>query len=396
MVTKEQLEDLIKNTESDRIEKTVSTRDYDKFAEAICAFSNDMPNHRMPGYLLIGVKNDNTLAGMKISDEDLQYLASLRSDGHILPQPAISVEKVTLANGEVAVVTVQPSDLPPVRYKGKSFIRVGPRKAIANEQEERMLSERRTVTARSFDTTPCSDATVKDLSIPLFEGYRQQAVDSEIIAANHRDLELQLASLRFYNTTNNCPTNAGIILFGKNPRYNLPGNYVQFLRFPGNSMTDVPIDQAEISGDLGTIIKELELRLKVINTTGISKISGMQEKLRPDYPEWAVRELLMNAIMHRDYSSNSPIKFYVFDDRIEIHNPGGLFGESNPGNFPDTNAYRNPTIAEALKTLGYVNRYGYGVKRAKSLLKENGNPDPEFKITEPGTFAVIIPKRTKA
>jgi len=393
MITTEQLEDLIHNMESDRIEKTIATRDYDKFAEAACAFANDMSNHRMPGYLLVGVKNDNTLAGMTISDADLQYLASLRSDGQILPQPAITVDKITLPDGDVAVVTVQPSDFPPVRYKGKVHIRIGPRRAIANVQEERMLSERRTVTAGAFDTTPCMDATVTDLSIPIFDGYRQQATDPEPIAANHRSLELQLSSLRFFNTGLNCPTNAGIILFGKNPRYYLPGNYIQYLQFPGSSMADEPIDQAEISGDLGTIIRELELRLKVINTTGLSKVSGMKEKLQPDYPEWAIRELLMNAIMHRDYASNSPVKFYVFEDRIEIHNPGGLYGESNSGNFPDVNAYRNPAIAEALKTMGYVNRYGYGVKRAKALLAENGNPAPEFKITEPGTFAVIIHKR---
>ncbi len=394
MITKEQLEDLIKDTESDRVEKTISTKDYDKFAEAICAFSNDMSNHGMPGYLLIGVGNDNTVAGMKISDENLQFLASLRSDGHILPQPAITVEKVALATGEVAVVTVQPSDLPPIRYKGKVYIRVGPRKAIANEQEERILTERRSVLAKTFDATPCQDAKVGDLSIPLFDAYRQQAIDPDIIAANHRDLNTQLASLRFFNSKHECPTNAGLILFGNNSRYFLPGNYIQFLHFPGNKMTDVPIDQAEISGDLGTMIKEVELRLKAINKTSLSQASSFQEKLQPDYPEWAIREVLMNAIMHRDYSSNSPIKFYVFDDRIEIHNPGGLFGESNPGNFPNVNAYRNPTIAEALKTLGYVNRYGYGVQRAEHLLRENGNPSPEFTVTEPGNFAVIIPKRS--
>ncbi|MBK6929388.1 MAG: putative DNA binding domain-containing protein [Saprospirales bacterium] len=395
-MTQIDLEQLIRDTESDRLEKTVSTTDTAKFSEAVCAFANDMGNHRKPGYLLVGVNDNNTIAGMQITDEFLRTLSDLRSAGNILPQPAMTVEKVVMPAGEVAVVTVQPSDLPPLRYKGKVHIRVGPRKAVANEQEERMLAERRSVLAKTFDATPCPDAKVGDLSIPSFVAYRQQAVAPDVIEANHRDLETQLASLRFFNSTINRPTNAGLILFGKNPRFFLPGNYIQFLRFPGNSITDVPSDQAEISGDLSTVIRELELRLKAIITTGLSKVSSLQENLQPDYPEWAIRELLMNAIMHRDYSSNSPIKFYVFDDRIEIHNPGGLFGESNPGNFPDVNAYRNPTIAEALKTLGYVNRYGYGVKRAKALLKENGNPDPEFKITESGTFAVIIPKRKKA
>lgn len=396
-MTQTELKQLIDQTESDRLEKTVSTADIAKFSEAVCSFANDMGNHRLPGYLLVGVRDNNTIAGMTISDEFLRTLSDLRSSGNILPQPAMSVEKIIMPDGEVAVVTVQPSDLPPVRYKGKVHIRVGPRKTVANEQEERMLTERRSVLARTFDSTPCPDANVSDLSIRLFEDYRQQAVAPEVIAANHRDLETQLASLRFFNSKHNCATNAGLILFGKNPRYFLPGNYIQFLWFPGNNLTDTPIDQAEISGDLRTVIQELELRLKTINATRLTRVSSsLQEKLLPDYPEWAMRELLMNAIMHRDYSSNSPIRFYVFDDRIEIHNPGGLFGESNPNNFPNVNAYRNPTIAEALKTLGFVNRFGYGVERAKKMLENNGNPAPEFKITEAGTFAVIVPKRREA
>lgn len=396
-MTQTELKQLIDQTESDRLEKTVSTRDTAKFSEAVCAFANDMSNHQQPGYLLVGVNDDNALAGMTITDEFLRTLSDLHSSGNILPQPAMSVEKVVVPGGEVAVVTVQPSDLPPVRYKGNVYIRVGPRKAVANEQEERILTARRNVLARTFDATPCPEAKVSDLSHALFESYRQLAVAPDVIAANHRNLETQLASLRFFNLTHNCATNAGLILFGTNVRYFLPGNYVQFLRFPGKDLTDVPIDQTEISGDLATIIRELELRLRTINTTKLIRGAfPLQEKPLPDYPEWAMRELLMNAIMHRDYSSNSPIKFYVFEDRIEIHNPGGLFGESNPGNFPNVSAYRNPTIAEALKTLGFVNRYGYGVERAKKLLHDNGNPAPEFKITEAGTFAVIVPKRREA
>ena len=75
----------------------------------------------------------------------------------------------------------------------------------------------------------------------------------------------------------------------------------------------------------------------------------------PDYPEWALRELLTNAVMHRNYDSNAPIRFYAFSDHIEIQNPGGLYGEATPENFPTRNDYRNPVIAEAMKSLGFVN-----------------------------------------
>ena len=98
----------------------------------------------------------------------------------------------------------------------------------------------------------------------------------------------------------------------------------------------------------------------------------------------------MNAVMHRDYESNAPIRFYWLSDRIEIQNAGGLYGAVTPETFPDQNDYRNPKIAEAMRTLGYVNTFGRGITRAQRFLRDNGNPPPEFKIDEPGYFLVII------
>jgi ATP-dependent DNA helicase RecG len=121
-------------------------------------------------------------------------------------------------------------------------------------------------------------------------------------------------------------------------------------------------------------------------------VSALEEKLLPDYPEWALRELLMNAVMHRNYDSNSPIRFYAFIDHIEILNPGGLYGEATPENFPTRNSYRNPVIAEAMKSLGFVNRFGYGVQRAQMLLSQNGNPPAEFEFDQ-HSFLVRIFRR---
>lgn len=87
----------------------------------------------------------------------------------------------------------------------------------------------------------------------------------------------------------------------------------------------------------------------------------------------------MNAVMHRGYEgSTAPIRFYWFSNHVEIQSPGGLFGEVTPQNFPSQNAYRNPVIAEAMKTLGFANRFGRGVIRAQSALEKNGNSTAEF------------------
>jgi ATP-dependent DNA helicase RecG len=389
MLNEEQLKALMAELESDTAERTESTNNTDKFGQAICAFANDLPNHRRPGYLLVGVKDDGSLAGIKVTDDLLKNLAGIRSDGNILPQPMMTVTKFSLTGGDVAVVEVQPSDLPPVRYKGRVHIRVGPRKAIANEQEERVLSERRVALAKSFDAQPCLEAKIDDLALGQFDAYRREAVDAETIAANHRPLEQQLASLRLYDPDRGCATHAGLLLVGKNPRFFLPGAYVQYLELPGTSLTELPVDQAEVAGDLQSVLKELLGRLRLLVKTAIVQVNPLQEKLVPNYPEGAIRELLMNAVMHRNYNSNSPIRFYVFSDHIEIQSPGGLYGEATLANFPTRNSYRNPVIAEALKSLGFVNRFGYGVQRAQALLMENGNPPAEFQFDEHSVLAKI-------
>jgi ATP-dependent DNA helicase RecG len=392
MLSDKELESLMSDTESDRVERTTSTTDMNKFSQAVCAFANDMPGHALPGYLLIGVRDDGKPCGLKVTDELLVNLGGIRADGNVLPQPAMNVAKYAVDGGEVAVVEVLPSDLPPVRYRGRIHVRVGPRKTIANEQEERILLERRIGSARAFDARPCPGAGIDELSMGLFESYRREVVDPETVAANHRAVEFQLASLRLYDPERRCLTHAGVLLFGKNPRFRLPGAYVQYLRFPGTDLTDVPDDQMEISGDLYVVLRELEVRLRVSIRTRMRPVSALGEKKVPDYPEWALRELLMNAVMHRNYDSNTPVRFYVFGDHMEIQSPGGLYGEATPGNFPTRNSYRNPVIAEAMKALGFVNRFGYGVQRAQALLKQNGNPPAQFEFDEHAVLVKVYEK----
>lgn len=389
MLTEAQLIELISDLESDRVERTISTADTDKFCQAVCAFANDLPNHRVPGYLMIGVKDDGKLSGLSVSDQLLQNLGAIRSDGNVLPQPTMSVAKFKLQGGDVAVVEVQPSDMPPIRYKGTIWVRIGPRKGTAHEQDERVLTEKRVARAHTFDVLPFPEASLADLSLRLFNEYRTQAIAPEVIEANHRTVEEQLASLRLFDLSRKCPTTTGILLFGNNPRYFLPGAYVQFLRFPGTKMDEMPVDQMEISGDMRTVLDSLRDKFRACNQVGMKPGKGFQDQLLPDYPEWAVRELLHNAIMHRDYQSNTPVRFYWFSDRIEIQSPGGLYGEVTPETIMSRNSYRNPVMAEALKAMGYVNRFGFGIQHAQKLLEENGNPTAEFSF-EDRVVAVTI------
>lgn len=382
MITEAELLTLLVDVESFRVERTVSTSDTAKFSEAVCAFANDMHAAGQPGFLFIGADDKaGKPSGLIVTDELLRNLSGLTSDGNILPPPAVTVYRHKLSSGEgdIAVVEVQPSDLPPVRYKGRTWIRRGPRKAIANETEEALLIERRTAAAHTFDAQPCLGSSLSDLALSLFTNdYRPFAVDEETITENHRPVEQQLASLRFFDLTRNYATYAGIILFAKDPLYWLPNAYVQFVRFDGIDMGADVSAEKRFQGDLLSIVRELASHVTLVTSTRPVRISALEEVMVADFPEVAVRELLMNALLHRSYEAPAPVRFYQFADRIEIQNPGPLYGAARPANFPSQTSYRNPVIAEALRTLGAVNRFGRGVERAQSTLSKNGSPPAEF------------------
>lgn len=99
----------------------------------------------------------------------------------------------------------------------------------------------------------------------------------------------------------------------------------------------------------------------------------------------------MNSVMHRSYEgSNAPTKFYEYADRIEIDNPGNLYGKARIENFPNENDYRNPVVAEAMKTLGYVNKFGRGINMVQDVLTENGNTSAQFVLDDITTFKVVV------
>ena len=392
MITKTELQELLQSTETYRVERTTSTGDMDKFQEAICAFSNDLPNSKKNGYLILGAYDNGTLSGLKVDDALLKKIAAIRSDGNILPLPMMSVERFEFPKGDLLVAEVSPSLLPPVRYRGRTFIRIGPRRDIATEAEERILLERRTAYMATFDAMPCLGATLNDIDTDYIkQEYLPQVIDAEVLASDRRDIKEQLAAIHLYDLMHDCPTNAAIILFGTNPRHFLPGFYVQFVRFAGKAIGGQVLNEKRFQGPLYKLLPELELFVNnAIITQRPVAVSLFREKTVINYPNNALRELLMNACMHRDYQSNMPVRLYQFDDHIEIMNAGGLYGEARPENFPTVNDYRNPIVAEAMKEMQYVNMFNQGIRRVQEMLRENGNDEAAFDVSKITVFLVNV------
>ncbi len=389
-----ELDALLSDLESDRVERKASLPDGDKLCEAICAFANDLPHNQLPGVLFIGINDNGICARLPISDQLLLKLSELRSNGNILPFPTMYVQKRTLNGCEVAVIIVEPSYDPPVRFRGRTYIRVGPRRATATPEEERRLIEKRRFRNLPFDIQPTSFATLDDLDQDLFRRlYLPSTFPSDIIEQNHRTIEQQLSATRFASANADVtPTNLGILVIGKDPRQFIPGAYLQFARFDGPDVTYPIKDQKEVDGPLPELLRRLDEIIEANIAIATDITAQTKEVRQPDYPIVALQQLARNAILHRTYEGTyAPVHLYWFTDHIEIQNPGGPYGQVNRANFGNRGItdYRNPHVAEAMKNLGYVQRFGMGIELARNELKKNGNPPLEFKVEDANILAIL-------
>lgn len=295
----------------------------------------------------------------------------------------MAVQKRFVSGCEVAVVIVEPSDAPPVRFNGRCWIRVGTPRATATTAEEARLSEKRRFHDIPFDLRPVHDAALDDLDVDLFRRrYLPASVAPEVIEQNQRSLEHQMKSLRILSPgTQAVPTVLGILVCGKDPLQFLPGSYIQFLRIAGDKVTDPIKDSEVIAGPLPELLVKLDTKLESHLSVTRDFTSKATEQVFPDYPLPALQQISRNAILHRSYeSTNAPIRITWLDDRIEIINPGGPYGSVNIDNFgePGITDYRNPHLGEAMKNLGYVQKLGLGIQIAREQMAKNGNPSPKF------------------
>ena len=392
MLSDEELIRLIERGESDGVECTVATNDLDKLRKALCAFANDLPGHKQPGVLFVGLEDDGRCANLSIDDALLQKLGGLRSDGKILPFPSLEVAKKNLRGCEVAVVQVEPSDNPPVKMDGRCWIRTGPRRAQASPEEERRLTEKRRWGNVPYDMQGVAGATVEnDLDVQRFQNeYLPAAVSPEVLAENRRDEREQMKALRLV-TRDGTPTVTAILMLGKNPHDWFPGAYVQFVRYDGEEVPAPVLDQAELIGPLSDQLREADRLLKRHISTALDT-EGDRHVEKPDYPFIALRELVRNAVVHRNYeNSHTPVRVTWLNGHIQISSPGSVYEAVTKQNFgtPDATSYRNPSLAEAMKNQGFMERFGMGIPLARRALEANGNPPPEFDVQDTFVFATI-------
>ena len=238
-----------------------------------------------------------------------------------------------------------------------------------------------------MDVRPIFSASMNDLDLARFElEYLPAAIPSDVLADNNRTLLERLAATKMIASVEQpIPTVLGLLVIGKATRGFLPGAYVQFLRIQGTELDQPIVDEEVIDGTIADVVRRLEEKLAAHNRTLVDFTSGPLEQRTPLYPLVALQQLVRNAILHRTYEgSNAPVRVNWYDDRIEIISPGGPYGVVTPENFgvPGVTDYRNPNLAEAMRALGYVQRFGGGIVAARNALQRNGNPPLEFSVDQ--------------
>jgi len=375
--------------ESGTVEFKPSDAQGSAIRRAICAFANDLMEQG-GGMVFIGLNNDGTCAGVKDADRTQRNLANWARGGDILPLPDVEIARRFVDDCQVIVAEVRPSATPPVRYQGQIWVRIGTTNHRATAEQERRLVERRRGHERAFDLRPAEGMTLEDLDLDYFERvYLPNAVAPEILEENRRDTRQQLHSLRLLASDRS--TNGAVLILGRQPQSHIPGAYVQFLRIDGTELGDPVKDEKKLTGSLPHIVNRLDELFENHIKTMVDIEAGATEKQHPDYPVIALRQLARNALIHRSYEgTHAPVRIYWFNDRVEMSNPGGLYGQVTRENFGQgITDYRNPLVAEAMHVLGYVQRFGYGVPLARRHLRENGNPEPEFQF-EPTYVGVKV------
>ena len=392
------LKQLIARAESTRVEfkERLAGNAADRLREAVCAFANDLPGTGLPGIAVVGLRDNGAPVGINVTDQLLHSLADMRSDGNIVPPPLILTEKRAYRGHDIAVVTVFPSDSPPVRCRGAIHVRNGPRRGIATAQEERVLNERRRHGDRPFDIAPVPNTGIFDLDRSRFEHvYLPNAVDRELLRASDRTLQERLAATKMIASVDDTRvTILGLLVLGVRPRDFIPGAYVQFLRILGKDLSDQIVDESNVDGTIPDVFSRLDDKLRSHNRRRIDIVPHDTESRIDTYPLAALQELVRNAVIHRNYeTTNAPVRITWFDDRIEIQNPGGPFGSVTTENFSrhGVTDYRNPNLAEAMRVLGYVQRFGIGIPRAQRFLREAGHPDLAFEIEPTHVLAKVRP-----
>jgi ATP-dependent DNA helicase RecG len=335
------------------------------------------------GMLLMGIGPTASLIGVRDVDSAIDRVlqAALSIDPPlIIPLPRV----VRLSERPVVVVHIPPGMPHVYAFDGRFLFRQGTENAALKPRELRRLMMERG--EASFETEIARGTSLEDIDWDQARGY---IASLGSISEPNVERALLKRGCLVQQDGRLRPTNAGILLFGKDPQRHVRGAEITAARFGGESISDT-FTRQNITGPLPRQLRQAETFLIDHLRRDVQLGTHMARNEQFEYPMEAARELVVNAVAHRDYSiAGDSIRLMIFKDRMEVISPGGLPGPVTIANIKDERFSRNPVIVQVLSDMGFIERLGYGVDRVIDLMEEQNLRAPEFEETA-GGFSVRL------
>ncbi|MDZ4655041.1 MAG: helix-turn-helix domain-containing protein [Coriobacteriia bacterium] len=361
------LEDLIRAPEGKTLEFKRDLTSPSNVLKTACSFANTSG-----GTIVIGIEDrTGTVRGVHDPLDAEERLASLVSDG-ITPRLIPDIDIVPWRNTHVLALRVhlgssRPHHITSVGPDEGTYVRVG---STNRRADASMIAElTRTARGESFDEQPLAhlqaDAIDLEAVRVAYDGIREV-----------RPRDLRTLRLTVEHQGQDVPTAGGVLLFGKARSEEFPDAWVQAGRFKGETKAAI-IDTADLRAYPVSAV-EHAMAFVNRNTASAVRIAGARSVVVPEYPVEAVREAVINAVVHADYSQRgAPVRIAIFDDRLEVESPGLLLpGLTVPDLRAGVSKVRNRVIARVFRDVGLIEQWGSGIGRIFEACLSAGLPEP--------------------
>ncbi|MBU1390154.1 MAG: putative DNA binding domain-containing protein [Proteobacteria bacterium] len=346
----------------------------DDLSAEICALAN-----MEGGMIIFGIKDNGEIKGLEETKQLEEKIMNVAGQ-NILPEIFIDFLVTEIQNKKIAAIEVLKSaSRPHQTNKGVFYIRVGTTKRKASKEELGRIYQDAGVI--DYDQISIKESSLIDIDQDKVNQYFHQVYNKDIYN-EQISLEQLFCNLKILKQGKNnlMATAGGLLLFGKDPQKFLPQAIIKLAVFDGSDATSKMLDKKEIKNTLPSQIDEVEKLIKFFMKSS-SKIEGFKRVYKTEYPIEVIREVVVNAVAHRNYSiAGSSIRIFIFKNRIEIYSPGRLPNTITLNNMLYAQQTRNHFIVRVLDNLNYIEGIGTGIQKIIRLMKENNNTEPKFEI----------------
>ena len=381
------LKKIISQGESETVEFKKSPSESKEIIKTISAFANTKG-----GTIFTGVSNSGKVLGVEIGKDTIERLVNQitqNTDPKI--HPRITVEKID--EKQIIIIKIKESSDHLVLAFGRPYKRVGKSTLqMSKDEYERSILEKHK-DKLYFDSQICKEATLADIDKEKIKWFLKKAKAERNLNIDYTASPSE-ALKRLNLLIDNKPTNTAILMFGKNPQRYFIQSEIRCARFKGIKAVKPFIDMKVINGSIYEQIDQVEkFILFNIKKAAWIEPGKIERQEKWEYPPDAIREAIINAIAHRDYYSPANVHISIFDDRIEIWNPGKLPPPLTPKDLKEEHKSIpvNPSLANLLFLIKYIERWGTGTNDIVKWCREEDLPEPIFKEVT-GGFAVVLRK----